>query len=310
MFKKCICLILAVVSFLSMYGCNQNTSTKLYNNITNNTKIVEKTISKMYIPANSELIIESFVGNDSETFLNNITQKTSDNKNWHNILSDKNLENYSPKYIDSKINSSNFNGLLSNLENLNLQMEDSVCALNELEINKEKLLSKTKEVNNKLKDIKNKKIDNYKYLLSKELTQEIEYLCNNLTSNDKVLKADIKEINKQKSNIILNTKTLSNNYVNIINNIENKIINISKICESYNQIMGIIEKNFNFNNHYISNEVLFENSGKNENNKNVLKSSINYMYKLETNNDDKPTIIPLPFIIEENKDINNNTEYL
>ena len=65
--------------------------------------------------------------------------------------------------------------------------------------------------------------------------------------------------------------------------------------------MGIINDSSNQNRHYISN-VILENDD--ENTKQVLSCKINYIKE-----DDKPKIIPLPYIIEDDKE-ENEVEYL
>ena len=187
MSKKILCLCLFLVSLFCFFGCEESNSTKLYKNVTQSTKTVENVLNDIYIPVKKDLIIDSFIDEDIQTYLTHLMNREN-KEQWHNVFSFNLENNYQPKYTNQNSNSNKFDNFVNTLQNVNLQMEDSLCAVCELENNKEKLLLKIKEINNKIKEIKNEKIENSTVLLANELIKEIEYLCKNFNNDNNNLK--------------------------------------------------------------------------------------------------------------------------
>ena len=304
------CLFITIISTICLFGCNQSNSKQLYNKIMNCTNNVEKVINNLYIPTNSDLIIPEFVDKNSDEYINLSIKDKYTKQKWHAIFSFEETKNYEPKYVNNNIINSQFNDFVSKLSNLNLQMTDSICAVNELKEKKTILFDKIDEIKQKCNEIKKENLEKYKLLLCKELTNEIEYLCNNITNKDKETKSEVKQIKSLKYNISLNANTLSNSYIVIVNNLDDKISCMDKIYICYNQILGIINAN-DMQNHYISTKIL-EDDTYSTNNLSYIKLN-NTVNNLTTNNldnnKDKSKIIPLPYIIE-NENNKNHIEYI
>ena len=316
--KKIIIPVLLSTTLL-FCGCGKEMNiTTLQKNCNKDIATVQKVISNSFVPTNNTLTIPSF-----EYELSNTQETTSDNNlsSWNVVFSKpitqeiasnytqpmypfqytNIIATYTPRYTSSlTAEITGLNKFINKLENLYLQMQDSLIVsheINEIQKNFNFQLSLIKE---KINTMQNKKDEITASQLSNanEILKELVKISENIKESDKQLRNLSDEIDLEKNNLILNTDSLSNKYIKIVNILDNKFSYLNNIQQCLNQldliVFGNSDNNIQSSNHYIDSDILKPIS------RDEYVAKYKDYFKTEVSYSKPSKKVPLPYIIDTN----------
>lgn len=324
--KKKIIISIILGSTLLCVGCQNKTNISvLQKQCAKDISKIQNTISKTYIPTNDILLIPAFEYNSE-----NIESESKALSSWNIIFSKpisqqaitdypkvefpfqytNIIATYTPRYVSTSNGEiSGFNKFINKLENLYLQMQDSLYANNEIMQIKNNFnfqLSLIKEKINTMQN-RNEEISSDQLKNAQEILNELVNMGNKLKDCDNETKEICEDISNEKNNLLLNTETLSNKYIKLVNCFDNKLSYLNNIQQCLNQLdLIVIGESLNNNqptNHYIHTEHLKPISRDEYLNKYKDK------FKTELSFNKPAKKIPLPYIVDSTNN-NNNKQYV
>ena len=325
--KKCFILIMLSASLL-FTGCNKLNISTLQKESEKNISNIQSIIGKGYVPLAEKLVIPAFEYNDSnsEELINTNNTFTAWNIVFSKPISEQLssslkqpefpfqytniIATYTPRYTSANTNNeiTGFNKFINKLENLYLQMQDSILVSKEIAEIQKNFNFQLKIIKEKINTMQNKKeeITDEQLKNAQEILKELVNTANQLKTCDKKIKNLINEIDTEKNNLILNTDTLSNKYIMLINTLDNKMSHLNNIQQYINQLDLIIinqtKNNTQLSNHYIDSNALKPISRKEYENK--YKDIFSNFCVLKPKRK-----MPLPYIVDENNK-NNTTQFM